>query len=90
MIANTIHQSSRYFTKTVPLVTKREKEVLQLIALGLSTQEIAKHLYVSDETIKSHRKNLLRKMNACNGASLIRAAYEAGLLLLNFTRSRSY
>lgn len=72
---------SHQATKTIPLITKREIEVLRLIAIGLSTQTIAKHLYISEETVKSHRKNLLRKLDACNGASLVRAAYEYGIFL---------
>lgn len=74
---------SKHLSKTIPLITKREIEVLHLVAQGLSTQDIAKQLYISEETVKSHRKNLNHKMDACNGASLVRAAYDVGILQLN-------
>lgn len=69
--------------KTLPLITKREIDVLKLIAEGKSTHEIGQQLFISDETVKTHRKNLLRKLGASNGASLVKAAFCAGILLLN-------
>ncbi len=68
------------FPKTLPLITKREIDVLQLVALGRSSAEIAPLLFISKETVKSHRKNMRRKLNACNAASLVRAAFEIGVL----------
>ena len=47
-------------------LTDREKEILKLVGEGLSTKMIANHLSVSFETIKSHRKNILTKLNASN------------------------
>lgn len=57
--------------KNGPLITRREKEVLQLIAEGLTTKEIADKLFVSNSTVDSHRKNLLTKFNVLNTAALI-------------------
>lgn len=62
------------------LVTDREKEVLEMISLGFSTDEIANSLYVSFETIRTHRKSLLQKFQARNTAQLIRMAFEVGFL----------
>lgn len=61
-------------------LTRREKEVLQLIVEEYTTDEIAGKLFVSSTTVISHRKSLLRKLNAKNTAGLVKAAYEFGLL----------
>lgn len=61
-------------------LTRREKEVLQLIVEELTTDEIAAKLFISATTVISHRKSLLRKLNAKNTAGLVKAAYEFGLL----------
>ncbi len=61
-------------------LTSREKEVLELIALGKTTTEMAAQLCISRFTIESHRKNLLQKFNAKNVAELIRAATQQGSL----------
>jgi DNA-binding NarL/FixJ family response regulator len=61
-------------------LTRREKEVLQLITEELTTDEIAAKLFISSTTVISHRKSLLRKLNAKNVAGLVKKAYEFGLL----------
>ncbi len=61
-------------------LTKREKEILQLIAREFTNQEIADQLYISTNTVFTHRKNLLKKFNARNTAGLIKYAAEYGLL----------
>lgn len=63
-----------------PLITRREKEVLTLIADGLTNTEIADKIFVSTTTVDSHRKNLLAKFEAKNTASLIKMAVQAGLI----------
>jgi DNA-binding NarL/FixJ family response regulator len=57
--------------ETKPLLTKREIEVLKLVVMGLSNNEIAEKLNVSVTTVKSHRANLLKKTMCNNSASLI-------------------
>ena len=52
-------------------VTVKERQVLSLVAIGLTTKEIADRLNLSHHTIESHRKNLLRKCEAKNSAELI-------------------
>ena len=52
-------------------LSDREIEVLGLIMLGYTTKEIADKLFISYETVKSHRKNILEKTGAKNTASLI-------------------
>ena len=56
------------------VLTRREKEVLGLIADGLTNNEIAHKLFVSSTTIDTHRKNLLAKFGVKNVASMIKAA----------------
>lgn len=63
-------------TSEVPVITRREKEVLELIADGLTNNEIAAKLFISVTTVDTHRKNLLAKFDARNIASLIRAAMQ--------------
>ncbi len=58
----------------IPLLTRREKEVLILIAEGLTNHEIADKLFISTTTVDTHRKNLLAKFNVKNTATLIRMA----------------
>jgi len=64
-------------------ITRRETQVLELIAYEYSTQQIADELFVSYETAISHRKNLRKKLKVKNTAGLIRKAYEYGYLILN-------
>lgn len=61
-------------------LTKREVEMVQCIASGLQNQEIADRLFISLNTVKSHRKNLYSKTEVRNTAELIRFAKENGLL----------
>ncbi len=63
-----------------PLLTRREIEVLKLIAEGLTNQEIADKLFVSISTVDSHRKNLISKLQAKNTAALVRTALENKLI----------
>lgn len=66
----------------VPILTSREKEVLALIAEGLTNKEIADHLFISPLTVDSHRKNLLAKFAVKNTAALIKLAIEHGVIVL--------
>lgn len=61
-------------------ITKRECEIINLLSYGLSSKEIAQKLFISRETVASHRKNILSKTQAKNAACLIRLAFESGIL----------
>ena len=63
-----------------PVLTRREIEVLQLIAQGLTNHEIAEQLFVSVFTVDTHRKNLLAKFQAKNIAMLIKIAMQMGMI----------
>jgi DNA-binding NarL/FixJ family response regulator len=64
----------------LPILTRREVEVLKLIADGLTNQEIAEKLFISSWTVDSHRKNLLLKFNAKNTAILVKTAVTSGII----------
>ena len=63
-----------------PLITRREKEVLQLIAEGLTNGEISEKLFISVPTVNTHRKSLLEKFEVKNTAALIGKAIKGGVL----------
>ena len=77
LVQETIHGEDE---TPVPQLTRREKEVLQLIASNFSSQEIADQLYLSKRTIDNHRINLLVKLDVKNSATLIKKAIQLGLL----------
>jgi DNA-binding NarL/FixJ family response regulator len=64
----------------LPLLTPREKEVLELIAEGYTNPQIAQKIFLSPFTVDSHRKNLLAKLGVKNTASLIRLAVDRKLI----------
>lgn len=64
----------------VPALTRREKEILQLLYEGLTSQEIALKLFLSSYTVDTHRKNMLQKFNVHNTQSLMNAVRELGIL----------
>ena len=64
----------------VPVLTRREKDVLGLIASGMTNNEIAAKLFISVTTVETHRKNLLAKFDVKNTASLVRAAVQMQLI----------
>jgi two-component system response regulator NreC len=66
--------------KTVSsMLSAREREVLQLIAEGWSTKQIAVHLYVSGKTIETHRRQIMKKLDLHNIADLTKYAIREGL-----------
>ena len=62
--------ASSYFN-----VSKREKQILNLLAHGYSSKEIATELYISEHTAMTHRKNLIQKFNAKNTVHLVSIAF---------------
>lgn len=64
------HTFEDAFTQQLRL-TKREKEIISLIAIGKTSKEIAEVLFVAELTIKTHRKNIGKKLGTKNVANLI-------------------
>ncbi len=63
-------------------ISNREQEVLRLVAYEHTAQEIAQQLYISVNTVKTHKRNLLDKLAVKNMAGLVRKGFELGLLTM--------
>jgi two-component system response regulator NreC len=61
-------------------LSEREREVLRLLALGHTNQEIAKMLYLSVRTVETHRAHIMQKLRLTTRAELVRYAIDQGLL----------
>lgn len=72
----------RQIQKTIPELTPRETEVLQLIAEGYSSKQIADKLFLSIRTVDFHRANINQKLNVHDIAGLTRYAIKHGLVKL--------
>jgi DNA-binding NarL/FixJ family response regulator len=72
-LEDTLESTNEFFSK-------REKEVLQLLAAGNSSREISRKLFITEKTVESHRKNLVQKANVKNTVELISYASMRGLI----------
>jgi two-component system response regulator NreC len=70
-------------TSPASQLTAREREVLQLIAEGLKTKDIATRIHVSVKTVETHRQQIMRKLNAKSVAELTKIALREGLTSLD-------
>lgn len=59
---------------------KREIDVIKLIAEGLSSQQIGEKLFISEHTVKTHRKNILRKLDLHNTSELVQYSLNNGII----------
>ncbi|QIN80740.1 response regulator [Rubrobacter marinus] len=66
-------------SQTFPQLTDREREVLDLLARGMSNGEIARHLYLSQKTVRNHLSNIFPKLRVADRAQAIILARDAGL-----------
>jgi DNA-binding NarL/FixJ family response regulator len=67
-------------TEAVRGLTEREREILRLLAEGLSNAELAERLFLGETTIKTHVSNVLRKLGVRDRVQAVIAAYDAGLV----------
>jgi DNA-binding NarL/FixJ family response regulator len=72
--------SSLSASNSKQIVTRREKEILQLIVDEFTNQEIADKLFLSLRTVENHRNNLLQKLEVKNTAGLVKVAIQEGLV----------
>ncbi|MBF0544288.1 MAG: response regulator transcription factor [Candidatus Riflebacteria bacterium] len=75
-----VHNIENEKSPSIEILTKREKQVLGLIARGLTNKNIAADLMISIHTVENHRAHLLEKLATKNTASLVKYAIEKGLL----------
>jgi DNA-binding NarL/FixJ family response regulator len=65
------------------ILTAREREVLQLLAEGKTTRQIASHIHVSTKTVETHRQRIMKKLNLNSVAELTKLAIREGLIFLD-------
>lgn len=76
------HITGSAIAKKKNRLSNREREVLQAVAEGFSTKQIAEMLEVSVKTIEAHRANLMKKLDARSAVELTRCAFELGIIEL--------
>jgi len=77
-----IHRLSEVSSSAFSILSDREREVLQLLAEGGTTREIALHLHVSAKTVETHRRNIMKKLDIHSVAELTKYAVREGLTSL--------
>jgi two-component system response regulator NreC len=82
VVKNYVNKFSKTRTPSPPTLTNREREMLQLLAEGKTTKEIASGLHVSIKTVETHRRNIMSKLNSHSVADLIKYALREGLISL--------
>jgi DNA-binding NarL/FixJ family response regulator len=82
VVKNYVNKFSKNRMPTPPTLTNREREMLQLLAEGKTTKEIASGLHVSIKTVETHRRNIMSKLNSHSVADLIKYALREGLISL--------
>jgi DNA-binding NarL/FixJ family response regulator len=80
IIVSGLTKNNNTRTSNVPEITDREKDILKLVANGLTSKQISEQLFLSEKTIEVHRKNLFLKFDVKNSVSLIRKAMESDLI----------
>ena len=82
LVENFVRKSSPSESSASSILTPREREVLQLLAEGNSTKEIATSLCLSTKTVETHRRQMMEKLNIYNVAHLVKYAISQGLTSL--------
>jgi two-component system nitrate/nitrite response regulator NarL len=71
-----IHQPSAEKNSSQSILSSREREILQLIAKGRTSHQIADELFIGKSTVDTHRKNMIRKLGLSGAGELLRYAVE--------------
>ena len=71
-------------TSAFSTLSLREREILQLVAEGLTSEDIASRLFISIKTVSAHRRHIMKKLNLNSVAELTRYAISEGLISLDF------
>jgi LuxR family transcriptional regulator of spore coat protein len=65
-----------------PLLTRRERQVLEYIAVGMSAKEVARRVELAPRTVERHIENIRLKLNARNSAHMVACAFANGMLTI--------
>ena len=82
LVADFLPQSWRQAFVRQRAVSVREREIMQLLADGLTGEEVARHLFLSAETVKTHVRNAMNKLEARNRVHAIAIALRQGEIAL--------
>jgi DNA-binding NarL/FixJ family response regulator len=80
LVARFAQQPAPDAARSLDELTDREKEILALLATGLSNAELAERLFLSETTVKTHVSSILRKLRVRDRVQAVIAAYDAGLV----------
>jgi len=80
LVARFAQQPAPDAARSLDELTDREKEILTLLATGLSNAELAERLFLSETTVKTHVSSILRKLRVRDRVQAVIAAYDAGLV----------
>jgi len=80
LVARFAQQPAPDAARSLDELTDREKEILTLLATGLSNAELAERLFLSETTVKTHVSSILRKLQVRDRVQAVIAAYDAGLV----------
>lgn len=73
-------QTAEKYDFNKSIVSKREKEIINFICKGYTTEEISEKLYISKHTVETHRKNIFSKLQVHNIAGLVKTAVALGII----------
>lgn len=79
-LINTSKEIKNTGLKKTQALTEREREILALIAEGLSTKDVAEKLFIAVRTVETHRKSIMEKLAVHNVAGMVRIAVQEGLV----------
>lgn len=80
MASKILKEFSAPATRPGPTLTQRERQVLELVARGDANKEIARHLQISENTVKNHLRNILEKLHLQNRVQAVMYALREGLI----------